>query len=650
MHASFVSSNLLLGTKALGSMAGAETDVMTRKLSVTETLKQATSALETHRAWMKRRVSTSVAPLNGRERNDGESVVVGDVDDGVLKSVNVAWAIGSDKELKRRGENHRSTAGSAPPPSNRAWQAQVGASSSGELSALAEETDHLQHGSQSGSTSPSPTAQDNLDLLESPTTPFLHKGLLSPDMEQEDSQPSASDSLHFTFSSSSLPSSMIEQSNSKVKKKKRIGKATVVPAVKPKSSETPRHGGSVTDSSRPLSPDVFVGESFHSNLSPPPPASMLVAWGSLTSLDNYIESLEASSSMEEKPVRPKSVKFNDPSPLEKTAKAERTHSPEEFTNLKFKSPSISEQIGSRDRVDESPYIHSPDTSLSKDQESGESSFENSHSTEHFEALKASSSATVIPVTPAPKGKRSSYSLHKQSKLMAAEADRKVYDVQHKKLSNLQNENELTSVALLDMKSPRQSSTSDIPDSVLQQVLSNQRDRLRKSRYSNSSEHVAAAKLVQPQTHHVDEKEDKTDQLSPTHSHPRSLQMETSSQVSHVDSHTPLPMEKEKEKKASSTKSILVRSQSFPAKRSGGDSLEKDNRSPKEEGGDADASEVLARSRSSPKLRRSTLDTLNLPPLKKIIGTSWYTYICMHIQAFVTILFRRPLPFKITSIL
>ena len=646
MQASFVSSNLLLSTKVLGSMAGAETDVMTRKLSVTETLKQATSALETHRAWMKRRVSTSVAPLDGQERNDGESVVVADVDDGVLKSVNVAWAIGSDKELKRRGENHRSTAGSAPPPSNRAWQAQVGASSSGELSALAEETDHLQHGSQSGSTSPSPTAQDNLDLLESPTTPFLHQGLLSPDMEHEDSQPSASDSLHFTFSSSTSASSMIEQSNSKVKKRKRIGKATVVPAVKPKSSETPRHRGSVTDSSRPLSPDVFVGESFHSNLSPLPPASMLVAWGSLNSLDNYIESLEASSSKEEKPVRPKSVKFNDPSPLEKRVKAEHTHSPEEFTNLKFKSPSISEQIGSRDRVDESPYIHSPDTSLLKDQESGESSFENSHSTEHFEALKASSSATVIPVTPAPKGKRSSYSLHKQSKLMAAEADRKVYDVQHKKLSNLQNENELASVALLDMKSPRQSSTSDIPDSVLQQVLSNQRDRLRKSGYStytNSSEQVAAAKLVQPQTHHVDEKEDKTDQLSPTHSHPRSLQMETSSQVSHVDSLTPLPMEKEK--KASSTKSILVRSQSFPAKRSGGDLLGKDDRSPQEEGGDADASEVLARSRSSPKLRRSTLDTLNLPPLKKIIGTSCvYTHICMHtfvyvhIQAFVTILF------------
>ena len=75
-------------------------EIKDKRLNIAETLKQATMALETHRAWMKRRVSSSITPLDGNE-----AVVVGDVTESNPKMVNVAWALGSGNKIKQRGDN-----------------------------------------------------------------------------------------------------------------------------------------------------------------------------------------------------------------------------------------------------------------------------------------------------------------------------------------------------------------------------------------------------------------------------------------------------------------------------------------------------------------------------------------------------------------
>ena len=661
MHANFVSSNLhyLLQPSSESPslsnvMARVETEVGNRKLSVAETLKQATAALETHRAWMKRRVSTSIAPLD-QDTGSGEEtaiVDVGDAGEGYPKAVSVGWALGSGKELKQQGDNE--PAGSptargiavepAPPPSVRTWQ-QGGVLTS--LTPLAEEQEAANHHAyENGSSSTnSPLTQANHDLLESPNTPFPDLGQGSPDSGTpvDNFGTATSNKLHFTFPTSS----QTKQPNFKIKKRQRMGKSTVVPVgeslkeVNEEQSEV-HPSDDILLLNRTKSPDVFIGESFQSKLSPIPPASTLVAWSSLTSLDNYIESLEASNK-EQKISHPKSAKLTSSTPLGSTAKdtEEGNHSTKS-DGLILKALSSSQQ---HPDLVQSSAIHHTDTathstpSPAKAQEdsfadhsipsppkneSGES-FESSSNAEQFEVLKAASSAKLIPVSQAPRTQRSSFSLHKQTKLMAAEADMKIYEGQLKSSSNLQTEDQLTSYR--DEYSLRNSSLTDIPDSVLQTVLPKQGERVRKSGLAvlttdiDRNDDEGATLVLNGQQSPLVEETDKNQQLSPTNSQPTTCMSQTSLKGLQI---SVAPLEKQSDKPLNKA-SLISRSKSFPANtarinlmKDSDTSLKNDELHVQQVGSRSGAGGLYP-SHSTPKFKSHALESLNLPPLKMMIG-------------------------------
>lgn len=670
MYANFMSSNLqrlTLGSDSLSisdAMARVETETKKRKLSVAETLKQATIALETHRTWMRRRVSTSVAPcpMDVTENGMGGEAPAGwNVNGNSPKVESVSWALGSGKEIKyqhanKRGESPTNVlAQRAPPPSTK-FAEQRGAGTS--LVPLTEETDNgEEQQEENGSSTTSPSPQGKLNLLESPTTPFPQQqnyhGPASPDTLLERLEPTASDRLHFTFPSLSET----KQTNFKIKKKQRIGKASVVPLSSCSSSplagqtKSSNENHLKNDSSHPKSPEVFIGESFHDNLStlPPPPVSTLMAWGSVTSLENHKDSLVATSSEKQKPLatsQQDSRRSADSLPPESKSEERQQEvaatTSANATNLEFESSK-----GSHHKF-KVHLVQSPSTqttgqstpSPSKDQEDKDS-LENLTSTEHFEALKATSSATVIPVTPAPKSQRSSYTLHKQSKLMAAEADTKIYDVQHKRSSNLSGDNQLANnsgfSSLHSFKNPP---VSSIPESVLQSVLPKHQKHTTESQkksehatFMSSSDQTGVSRYA-PQDSQLrgqDESEENIDAHSPTNFQPTSLQGSTKPTLPEGTTtqtrdtsfdEEPTMSERDKERLVSTmNEAKLIRSQSYPANRSVAATPKKDSGPSRTEFHSKQATisgggEVPERNHSSPKLKSNAL---NLPPLKTING-------------------------------
>lgn len=657
MHANFVSSNLhslLLSSTESPSLSSVMARVETegggsRKLSVAETLKQATAALETHRAWMKRRVSSSIAPLDTDVGSGRESAIVGNSTKEVYpKMVNVGWALGSEKEVKQRGDNELEGAGAptvalglagvpAPPPNVRAWQ------EGGEQSPLA--ADRHAHENESSTSNSSPLAEPNHDLLESPNTPFPYHGQESPDARTpvDHFGATASSKLHFTFPSSF---SQTKQSNFKIKKRQRMGKSSVVPMGESLTEVDEEQSEDILLSNRVKSPEVFIGESFQSKVSPIPPASTLAAWGSLSSLDNYIESLESSNKdIDQKPTYQENARLTTSTPLGSLAEGTKEEKQNtESDDLGYSALSSSKKpLASPDQAQISTIHHtahstpSPTTtqdsstnhalpSPSKD-ESGESSFESSSNTEQFEALKAASSAKLIPVSQAPKTQRSSFSLHKQSKLVAAEANTKIYEAQFKKSSSLQTDEVLTSYGV-NQHSLRNFSSTNIPDSVLQTVLPKEGVRARKSGltmlhvikdddHSNGGQSTLhAGQLQSPPV-----EEDKNQQLS---------QVDSQSSLSQTSLKATLqtniaPLEEQLDPRQSLNKASLTGSKSLPAKQAGVSSLKGDDTLLKgdelqvQEVVSGGESERLFPSHSTPRFKSHALGVLNLPPLKTMIG-------------------------------
>ena len=683
MYANFLSSNLrsILPSSteppSLSSvMARVEREgVGSRKLSVAETLKQATAALETHRAWMKRRVSTSIAPLDRDAGNGRESPIVGEA---IPKTtINVGWALGSEKEVKQRGDNEIEGAG---PPTIARGVTRVPAPP---LSIRARQQGDPGHESES-STYNSPPPQANQDLLESPNTPFPEYGQDSPDTGTpvDHLEATAPNKLHFTFPSSS----QTKRSNFKIKKRQRMGKSSVVPMGESLTEVDEELSEDIPLSSRAKSPEVFIGESFQSKISPIPPASTLAAWGSLSSLDNYIESLEATNKdVNQKSTHSKGAQLASSTPLRSLANSakEENHDtkPDGLGSVALSSPQqlvASPDLVQSSTIDLSAHSMEPPTkaedfsadcsmpSPSKD-ESGESSFESSSNAEQFEALKAASSAKLIPVSQAPRAQRSSFSLHKQSKLGAAEANTKIYEAHFKNLSNPQADDQVSGYGdSFSQLSLRNSSSMNIPDSVLQAVLPKQGGRARKSglailHVTKDSEHA---------TQHVGKQstpaeEDKNQKVPPTDSQPTLSQ--TSLKASLQTSVAPLE-EQSKQQSHDNKASLLTRSTSFPAKETGASSLMKDDDTslkgdepyhgnkaslltrsksfPAKEAGasslkDYDTSlkgdelqieEVTTTSEtpgglfpnhSTPRFKSHALEVLNLPPLKTMIGEGIY---------------------------
>lgn len=676
MHANFLSSNLRYivpgvstESRSLSSeMARVEGEGLgSRKLSVAETLKQATAALETHRAWMKRRVSTSIAPF---DRNTGpgsgrENTSIGE-ESYSRTTANVGWALGSEKGVKQQGDNEVEGAGPptisagvpAPPLSTRAWQ---------------QGAQGYEIESESASSNNSPPSQANHDLLESPNTPFPEHRQDSPDTAGtpvDHLGTAGSNKLHFTFPSSS---SQTKQSNFKIKKRQRMGKFSVVPMgeslteVDEKASED-----ILLSPSRAKSPEVFIGESFQSKVSPILPASTLVAWGSLSSLDNYIESLEMTdkNTIDKKSTHQESAKLLtsstplgslangtkkdtcDPemtiprsetlsSPQQPLASPDPVHSSTTDHHITHPMPSPTTTKAQDSSADHSMHMSSP----SKD-ESGESSFESSSNAEQFEALKAASSATLIPVSQAPRAQRSSFSHHKQSKLGAAEANTKIYKAQFKNRPNVQVNEQLTRYGdRLNQNSSRNSSSMNIPDSVLQNVLPKQIEQARKSgltmlHVTQESEHVATLHVQgQQQSTPAEKSEYKNQQLSLADSQPTSPQ--TSLKTS-LPTTTELQLVDQAQQSHGSKTNVhvLARSKSFPTKEAGVRSQKRDDTSEslkveellqvQEETSTGETpGGPLFPSHSTPRFKSRALEVLNLPPLKTMIGKrfNYFDRIC-----------------------
>ena len=653
MHANFLSSNLRhilprTGTESpsLSSvMARVETEgsgVGGRKLSVAETLKQATEALETHRAWMKRRVSTSIAPLDCGAENGRESAIVVGEEIYPKTSTNVGWALGSEKGIKQRGDNRVEGAGPptssargvaqrvpAPPLSTRAWQ--------------------QGHESESASNN-SPLTPAGHGLLESPNTPFPEYDQDSPDTVVG---AMASNKLHFTFPSST--SSQTKQSNFKIKKRQRMGKSSVVPMTETLTEVDKELSKDILLSpNRAKSPEVFIGESFQSKISPIAPASTLVAWGSLSSLDNYIESLEGTNkNTNQKSTQPESAKQTTFTPFGSLANGTKEENHDTVsTSPGSKAISSPQQPLVRPDLVQSSTIHhtgsvltqsKPSSTRAEDSfadcsdipspskdESGESSFESSLNAEHFEALKAASNATLIPVSQAPRAQRSSFSLHKQSKLEAAEANMKIYKPHFKERSNLQTDDGVSRYHgdRLGQLSFRNSSSVNIPDSILETVLPKHGERARKSGLAmlhttkDSTEHATTLQVQDQQSTPDEEEKDQQPSLQADSQPPVS---QTSLKASLQTSVAPLEEEK-KQFRGNKTGSLLVRSKSFPTKEAGGSSLKDGDTSLK--GDELQIEEVtssdetgglLFPSHSTPRFKSHALEVLKLPPLKTMAG-------------------------------
>ena len=658
MHANFLSSNLRYILPKTGTESPSFSSVMARvemegsgvggrKLSVAETLKQATEALETHRAWMKRRVSTTIAPLDCDAENGRKSAIAGE-EIYPKTSTSVGWALGSEKGVKQRGDNQ--VAGAGPPTSSaRGIAQQVPAPP---LSVRAWQQEHESE-SVSSSTNSSPLTPAGHGLLQSPNTPFPEHSQDSPDSVGHLGA-TASNKLHFTFPSST--SSQTKQSNFKIKKRQRMGKSSVVPmAATLTEVDEEQSEDTLLSPSRAKSPEVFIGESFQSKIAPTAPASTLVAWGSLSSLDNYIESLEGTNKdIDQKCTHPENAKLTTSTSFGSLANGtkEENHntvstspgskaisSPQQplvspnlvqSSTIHHTGSALTHSKPSPTKVQDSFADHSDMPSPSKD-ESEESSFESSSNAEHFEALKAASNATLIPVSQAPRAQRSSFSLHKQSKLEAAEANTKIYEPRFKEHSNLQADDRFTSYHgnKLGQLSLRDSSSVSIPDSVLQTVLPKRGERAKKSGLAmlhvtkDSTEHATTLQMQgQPST---PDKEEKDQQPSP--------QADSQPPISQTSLNAPLqtsvaPLEEEKKQfHGNKTASLLIRSKSFPTNKEAGGSLLKDDdtslngdelqieevTSADETGG------LLFPSHSTPRIKSQALEVLKLPPLKTMTG-------------------------------
>ena len=225
-----------------------------RKLSVAETLAQATSALEAHRVWMRRRMSTAVAPSS-------ESQLEEDTDRDPAQDHNLrakhAWedAAGDSTAgntesdfLEMESPSELSKPGSAPPPSAQQWLETLKRRriASNKIAPIAE----------TGSTN-GVESQQSFDRLRD-----VWKGHQSPREEETE------------FDHTPLDG----PTRGKLKRKRR-SKASIVPSED--VSSTPPTAKRLTSTS-----DVFISPTpYHTE-----PVVTLNAWGSVPTLDKRSDS------------------------------------------------------------------------------------------------------------------------------------------------------------------------------------------------------------------------------------------------------------------------------------------------------------------------------------------------------------------------
>ena len=359
-----------------------------KKLSVAETLTQATKALQTHRNWMKKRIS--VAPLDDdgpfelevreTERKGGKNRAWGNFGE----RGSIAFVEGS--ALVEETHQGTSETHSAPPPFEiqaRGGSARIRRSAQvAPVHMLGSLTEDAAENSEKGwreekgrklqvawgSTSDNrgqPAVREDIAIAER-----LEKANKLEKRKGE--EPMVSDAA-------TKP------------KRKHLSKASVVP-----SEITTDRPGQTGPPRNSKATDMF--------LRPPP----VPVWGSLTSLDNY-------------------------------------------------TPGSGRNVS--------------DVSTVQDD-----AFASASTSEHIEVLQSTSSATIVPVSPAPKEQRSSYALHHQSKLTASEAGLELLKVEPDVMSGKGRTAHSSSILVADKTKSGPLKSQELPESILQPVLPARRQR------------------------------------------------------------------------------------------------------------------------------------------------------------------------------
>ena len=415
-----------------------------RRLSVSDTLAQATKALQTHRDWMQRRIS-AITPL--------------DEDEDHLSSLfekRLAWEEGRETSkcagngLVVNGED--SDAGiqeddvqAAPPP----FQLQSGSGSGKEwINYLKQKKrfakvaplDSLSE-SEEGPQKPVETVWGSHDMIN--TTDSMRE----PSRAQGDEKPSSDET---------------EEAVTTVKRRK-VSKAAVTPsdAIIPNGASLP--GKSATPSELFLSP-------------PPTSVASMNAWGSLTLLDKEsVSSPGRGSPGHGSPGR------GSPDTTVSSMTLEDVTTEGVVARSAIVHPKQQQQQQQQQEAGKPPE---PPKSLQQPLEHGlhftddNTSDDHEDSFEHnIEALQSASSATVVPVSPAPKEQRSSYSLHSQSKLSMAEAGLEFVNTSPdggKTLGGVRTPRRDTRVPSSAKRTGGKS--IEVPEAILQPVLPMKRER------------------------------------------------------------------------------------------------------------------------------------------------------------------------------
>ena len=451
----------------------------TRKLSVVDTLDQARRALSTHRQWLKRQVSSEGFGVQTVKEDEAEvsNWTVADVENEEV----------AQYEEQDHGNADLSGVARAPPTLLPVSQGPVRTAQSAR-----QWIEFLQQKRIMAKVSPAPVLEsvaeeeegegggDSHSLSASQRQVTWATGEGSPSKEKENQN----------FGEKDKSQELLQHRRSKTKW---VSKATVFPAV---SSSPPNSQCTSTDSAVPT-------HLFTSPTSPVPPASdsvpapmqakILAAWGSLSSLDNYMESLETGTQKEDD--RKAETPTSQPSDLalKKSSVSKGAGSVDrELEEVDAATPSGENRPHSSEVTSHpSTWGHSPNAedrlrhAVTADTApvelvqqhpatATESPKETSADAVDIAALQSRSSATILPVSPAPKDQQSSYEAHLHSKLEQVGMGLKVVEEKGRSSTPLESESQVRITSAKKRLSVGRSTAS--PDAVLEAVLPYQAGR------------------------------------------------------------------------------------------------------------------------------------------------------------------------------
>ena len=335
-----------------------------RKISVVETLDHARRALSTHKQWLRRRLSMEEEfGLFQDEADDRPTEEGGGEDDDMEREWTVADV--EDEEEEEKEETISPPAPRAPPPTVRRRTSSMVWPSPG-LGSLVEEEET--------------SAGRRTDWATGTGIREREDGNLGSDDSMKRSPQSKRPKMRLAKVSPAISSSPDDTAN----------------------KTTPTHIFTSSSSIQPSPPAP--------DLAPLPPLPTTIpAWGSLSSLDHYMESLEEPRQPAPAAAAPRRTRESFPAPEFATTSA---------VSLNFSSSSSDDESSESDCERDSNLLAAPSSHLAMAGLKGESVVTSLQQRRGIDlaALQSESKATILPVGPAPKEQRSSYEIHQLSKL------------------------------------------------------------------------------------------------------------------------------------------------------------------------------------------------------------------------------------------